>query len=130
MVFGNDYPTPDGTGVRDYIHVVDLADGHVAALGYLRGKARRVPLEPRHRPRLLRAGGHRGVRQGRRPRRALRIRPAPARATSPSATPIPRLRSPTWAGPRTATWRRCAKTTGAGRAATRRATPLFPKLPG
>ncbi len=34
-VFGNDYPTPDGTGVRDYIHVVDLARGHVAALRYL-----------------------------------------------------------------------------------------------
>ena len=34
-VFGNDYPTPDGTGVRDYIHVVDLALGHVAALRYL-----------------------------------------------------------------------------------------------
>lgn len=33
-VFGNDYPTPDGTGVRDYIHVVDLAKGHVAALDY------------------------------------------------------------------------------------------------
>ncbi|HEA9987056.1 TPA: UDP-glucose 4-epimerase GalE [Yersinia enterocolitica] len=31
-IFGNDYPTPDGTGVRDYIHVVDLADGHVAAM--------------------------------------------------------------------------------------------------
>ncbi len=31
-VFGNDYPTPDGTGVRDYIHVVDLASAHVAAL--------------------------------------------------------------------------------------------------
>lgn len=31
-VFGNDYPTPDGTGVRDYIHVVDLAKGHVLAL--------------------------------------------------------------------------------------------------
>jgi UDP-glucose 4-epimerase len=31
-VFGNDYPTPDGTGVRDYIHVLDLAEGHVAAL--------------------------------------------------------------------------------------------------
>lgn len=31
-VYGNDYPTPDGTGVRDYIHVVDLAIGHVAAL--------------------------------------------------------------------------------------------------
>jgi len=31
-VFGDDYPTPDGTGVRDYIHVVDLADGHIKAL--------------------------------------------------------------------------------------------------
>ena len=31
-VFGDDYPTPDGTGVRDYIHVVDLADGHIRAL--------------------------------------------------------------------------------------------------
>ncbi len=31
-IFGNDYPTPDGTGVRDYIHVVDLAKGHLAAL--------------------------------------------------------------------------------------------------
>jgi UDP-glucose 4-epimerase len=31
-VFGNDYPTPDGTGVRDYIHVVDLARGHVASI--------------------------------------------------------------------------------------------------
>ena len=33
-VFGNDYDTPDGTGVRDYIHVVDLAKGHVAAVKY------------------------------------------------------------------------------------------------
>ena len=31
-VFGSDYPTKDGTGVRDYIHVVDLAKGHLAAL--------------------------------------------------------------------------------------------------
>ena len=37
-VFGDDYPTPDGTGVRDYIHVVDLARGHVSALNYMRGK--------------------------------------------------------------------------------------------
>ena len=35
-VFGNDYPTPDGTGVRDYIHVVDLAKGHIAALEKLK----------------------------------------------------------------------------------------------
>lgn len=34
-VFGNDYPTPDGTGVRDYIHVVDLAKGHVAAIEHI-----------------------------------------------------------------------------------------------
>ena len=34
-VFGDDYDTPDGTGVRDYIHVVDLAKGHVAALDKL-----------------------------------------------------------------------------------------------
>jgi UDP-glucose 4-epimerase len=34
-VFGGDYPTPDGTGVRDFIHVMDLAQGHVAALRYL-----------------------------------------------------------------------------------------------
>ena len=33
-VFGNDYDTPDGTGVRDYIHVMDLAEGHVSALSY------------------------------------------------------------------------------------------------
>ena len=37
-VFGNDYPTPDGTGVRDYIHVVDLARGHVAALRWMAGE--------------------------------------------------------------------------------------------
>ncbi|OLQ71294.1 UDP-glucose 4-epimerase GalE [Photobacterium proteolyticum] len=38
-VFGNDYPTVDGTGVRDYIHVLDLADGHLAALNYRGNKA-------------------------------------------------------------------------------------------
>ena len=36
-VFGNDYPTPDGTGIRDYIHVVDLADGHVKAIDHMDG---------------------------------------------------------------------------------------------
>ena len=35
QIFGGDWPTPDGTGVRDYIHVMDLAEGHVAALGKL-----------------------------------------------------------------------------------------------
>jgi UDP-glucose 4-epimerase len=36
QVFGDDYPTPDGTGVRDYVHVMDLAEGHVTALDHLR----------------------------------------------------------------------------------------------
>ena len=38
-VFGDDYDTPDGTGVRDYIHVMDLASGHVAALGWMNGRS-------------------------------------------------------------------------------------------
>ncbi len=37
-VFGNDYKTPDGTGVRDYIHVCDLGTGHVAALTWMNGR--------------------------------------------------------------------------------------------
>ena len=41
-IFGNDYPTPDGTGVRDYIHVVDLAQGHLAALNYLQNKQQSI----------------------------------------------------------------------------------------
>jgi UDP-glucose 4-epimerase len=36
QVFGTDYPTPDGTAIRDYIHVEDLADAHLKALAYLR----------------------------------------------------------------------------------------------
>jgi UDP-glucose 4-epimerase len=43
-IFGNDYPTPDGTGVRDYLHVVDLAAAHLSALGYLRSGGRSVTL--------------------------------------------------------------------------------------
>lgn len=39
LVFGNDYPTVDGTGVRDYIHVMDVADGHIAALQKVGEKA-------------------------------------------------------------------------------------------
>ncbi len=35
-IFGSDWPTPDGTGIRDYIHVMDLAEGHISALDYLK----------------------------------------------------------------------------------------------
>lgn len=41
-IFGQDYPTPDGTGVRDYIHVVDLALGHLAALRFLQVQERSI----------------------------------------------------------------------------------------
>jgi UDP-glucose 4-epimerase len=44
QIFGTDYPTPDGTCVRDYIHVSDLADAHVAALGYLAGGGSSAPI--------------------------------------------------------------------------------------
>ena len=47
QVFGGDWPTPDGTGVRDYIHVVDLAKGHLAALEFLmrgEGKGQNLPV--------------------------------------------------------------------------------------
>ena len=43
-VFGSDYPTPDGTGMRDYLHVEDLAAAHLNALGYLRGDGKSVTL--------------------------------------------------------------------------------------
>ena len=43
-VFGTDYPTPDGTGVRDYLHVEDLASAHLRALDYLRAGGRSVTL--------------------------------------------------------------------------------------
>ena len=37
-IYGDDWPTPDGTGMRDYLHVQDLAEGHVAALQHLRAR--------------------------------------------------------------------------------------------
>jgi UDP-glucose 4-epimerase len=43
-IFGSDYPTPDGTGVRDYLHVEDLASAHLNALAYLRGGGKSVTL--------------------------------------------------------------------------------------
>ncbi len=52
QVYGDDYDTPDGTGVRDYIHVVDLAKGNVAVID--NGQGRRVRLQPGYWPRILR----------------------------------------------------------------------------
>ena len=55
-VFGDDYPTPDGTAVRDYLHVVDLAEGHLAALDRIDQFDRRRGREPRYWCRELGAG--------------------------------------------------------------------------
>lgn len=94
-IFGNDYPTVDGTGVRDYIHVMDLAEGHVAALGQLT------------------AGVHihnLGTGQGTSVLQLLKAfedangiklpmkSPAADRATLPSATPMPQRPGGNWAG--------------------------------
>ena len=113
-VFGNDYPTPDGTGVRDYIHVMDLAEGHVKALQHCAGKG----------------GVHTynlGTGQGQSVLQlvaAFSAMPAAsrchfasnraARAISPPAGPIRPRPSVSWAGGRPATSTPCAPTAGAG----------------
>ncbi len=56
-VFGDDYPTPDGTGVRDYIHVMDLAEGHVAALQYMETVS---SVSPAHAPLIINLGTGQG----------------------------------------------------------------------
>ena len=60
-VFGDDYPTPDGTAIRDYVHVADLARAHVAALDHLQRGGSSTRAQPGH--------GHRVVRARRGPRR-------------------------------------------------------------
>lgn len=54
-IFGNDYETPDGTGLRDYIHVVDLARGHVAALNHIKSGAEAYNLGSGHGTSVLEA---------------------------------------------------------------------------
>ena len=71
QVFGDDYPTPDGTAMRDYIHVSDLAEAHVRALDLLLGGRAVAQAQPRHRPRLL------GARRCSTPPRAVAGRPVP-----------------------------------------------------
>ena len=136
-VFGDDYPTPDGTGVRDYIHVVDLARGHVAALKKLASNCG-LARWPASRQKTERAGAWAFSTWARgralpcstsftpsRLRAATRFPTASwpgAPATSRSATPTPRRPATSWAGRPNTTWRACARTAGAGSPKTPTAT--------
>ncbi|MDH6456384.1 UDP-glucose-4-epimerase GalE [Streptomyces sp. SAI-119] len=66
-VFGDDYPTPDGTGVRDYIHVMDVAEGHRVAVEHPGRRHGHAGVQPRHGRRHLGARTGRRVRRGERP---------------------------------------------------------------
>ena len=94
-VFGTDYPTPDGTCVRDYVHVTDLAEAHVLGLRRLLDGQGQRGLLPWHRARLFGARGDRRQPHGHQPRgagdrsatggRGMRrrwSRPRPARSAS------------------------------------------------
>ena len=89
-IFGTDYPTPDGTAIRDYIHVTDLADAHVRALRLSRRRRRQRRAQSRHRQRPF---GARGRRRGRAHHRAAGAAPrsaAPARRSAASLSPTRR----------------------------------------
>ncbi len=62
-VFGNDYPTPDGTCIRDFVHVCDLADAHVAALQYLMAQPCSDQSQPCHQVVNIGTGAGTSVRQ-------------------------------------------------------------------
>ena len=117
-VFGDDYPTPDGTGVRDYLHVVDLAVGHVKAvekLGEGPGSGSGTSA------RAGAAACWRSCAPSRRPRAARSPTGSSpgGRATSRSAGRTRRRPSGSSAGRRCAAWTRCARTAGGGRRRTR-----------
>ena len=116
-VFGNDYPTPDGTGVRDYIHVVDLARGHVAAVKKLAEKPGLFICNLGTTATACWMSSMRSARPAARRSPMSSTRAAPA--TLPSAGATPPRPSASWAGRPSTASRRCAPTAGTGRATTR-----------
>ena len=122
-VHGADYATPDGTGVRDYVHVMDLAQGHIAALEFL----------DRHRGVFrwnLGTGKGHSVLEVIDNFAAASGREIPfeigARRPSRSALPVRLRRKSNWAGSRNGASRKCAGTIGAGRRTTRAGSPVEP----
>jgi UDP-glucose 4-epimerase len=114
-IYGSDWPTPDGTGVRDYIHVQDLADGHVAALAHLARAQGAFTLN-------LGLGRGYSVLEvvaaferacGRKITKV--VRAAPARRRCMLVRGSPRARPRRSIGIRRATWTRSAPTRGGGR---------------
>ena len=123
QVFGNDYPTPDGTGVRDYIHVCDLASGHVAALNWMNGKTgvEIFNLDTGTGSSVLDVihAFEKACGKELPPTRSARA----ARVTSPPTGAMPPRPSARWAGRRSTTSTTCAATAGTGRATTPTASP-------
>ena len=121
-VHGGDYPTPDGTAVRDYLHVVDLAEGHLAALDHLDAIDGAVPVNLGTGTGssvldVVRAASSRG-----RTRPSLRDRADGAPATWSRCGPTRRGPHRCCTGARRARWPTCAPTTGAGSRRTPTAT--------
>ena len=114
QVFGGDYPTVDGTGVRDYIHVMDLARAHVDAIEYLVREDRSLTVNLGTGKRRQRAGTAAGVRACVGPDLAVRDRRRAGQAMSPRSTPIPRWPGSCWDGRQNSTWTPCAAMPGAG----------------
>lgn len=113
-VFGDDYPTPDGTGVRDYIHVVDLARGHVAALKWMAGKTG-VEVVNLGTWAKGRASSMSFMRSSVHAARSFLMKfSRAARGTSPRITQIRRSRKACLAGRRNTILSACARILGAG----------------
>ena len=84
-IHGTDYDTPDGTCIRDYVHVMDLVEAHVLGLEWLQAGKRQPGLQPWHRQGVLGARGGRAFRRGDQPRGAGDRGPSAAPATATQA---------------------------------------------